>query len=221
MHSSTSGQPHGKSLVTSPLPDGGVYQRANLVHQFQEHSDQPSSLHTAYSLCRQPAHFRRQPSQGSRSIRRIVGRRLLWKTDHSGNRTWPRVSWFHAWNHASWTHLLWSHQHFTGPLSILGFSTQSAIKWLPFSTPHRHQRSLPRISGSTRFGSIDRPLHAGWLFSWRTSSPLISIAQKKTIAALIVLLFVTATLSPVLGLLSAFLSFLIGCCVSGLSSYFF
>ena len=131
LHPTTKGKPYGQPTLPSPLPHGRFHQWADLAHQLQTTPFQPSSIHQTHPLCGQQTHLWRLSPPTTSTLWSPSWRRLLWKAHHPGHGTWPRVSWFHAWNQACGTHLPRPHQHLPGPVTIFIFGVTMFIFGIP------------------------------------------------------------------------------------------
>ena len=183
LHPTTKGKPYGQPTLPSPLPHGRFHQWADLAHQLQTTPFQPSSIHQTHPLCGQQTHLWRLSPPTTSTLWSPSWRRLLWKAHHPGHGTWPRVSWFHAWNQACGAHLPRPHQHLPGPVTIFifgvtmfifGIPTKSSSQWLSFSLPHRRQGCFPQLPSPARPGSVNPLIYFGWFSHWGTPHHFIA-----------------------------------------------
>ena len=90
-------------------------------------------------------------------------RRLLRKTHHPRDWTWPGISWVYARNKTFGADLSRTNQYLSSSLTLFSFPSTCPSEWLPLTLPHCHQGCFPSFSCSTRSDPINSFVHSRWV----------------------------------------------------------
>ena len=183
---SMSGESHGQPSLTSPLPNGRLYQWANLVQYLSPNPVKPPFVHSTHPICWQSSDLRWQTPHRTGTLWSSSRRWILRQTHHPRDWTGPGISGVYARNQTFGADLSRTNQYFSSSLTLFSFSSSCPSEWLPLTLSHCHQGCFPSFSSSTRFDPVNSFIHSRWVSQGGTPDsfwPTLDSASEPPIAA--------------------------------------